>query len=53
MRKFNFPGVIGCVDCTHIAIHAPPAEHPEHPALAFYNRKGFYSLNTQIVSIIN
>ncbi|XP_018569895.1 putative nuclease HARBI1 [Anoplophora glabripennis] len=32
-EKYNIPGVIGCVDCTHIAIYPPSHndnEHPEH-----------------------
>ncbi|CAH1981438.1 unnamed protein product [Acanthoscelides obtectus] len=44
MDKFGFPGVIGCVDGTHIAISRPARE-----AHNFYNRKGYYSLNTQII----
>lgn len=51
MRKFNFPGVIGSIDGTHIAIKAPATEDPIRPGLAYYNRKGFYSINVQIVSI--
>ncbi|CAK1597621.1 unnamed protein product [Parnassius mnemosyne] len=43
-RKYNLPGVIGCIDCTHIAIVKPSEE--EH---AFYNRKGYHSLNVQMV----
>ncbi|XP_036341771.1 putative nuclease HARBI1 [Rhagoletis pomonella] len=43
--KFRLPGVIGCVDGTHIAIRTPSAEERPH----FYNRKGFYSLNTMVV----
>lgn len=49
MEKFNFPGVIGAIDCTHIPIIAPPTF--DHIRLAYYNRKGYYSLNVQIVSI--
>lgn len=49
MQKFGFPGVIGTIDCTHIAIIAPSIEDPVRPALPYYNRKGFYSLNVQMV----
>ncbi|XP_050515302.1 putative nuclease HARBI1 [Diabrotica virgifera virgifera] len=49
MNKFNFPGVIGCIDCTHIAIVAPPLEHPVHPGIAYLNRKGFHSINCQLI----
>lgn len=42
------PGVIGCVDCTHIAITRPGGddEHPEH---IYVNRKGYHSINVQLV----
>lgn len=46
MQQFNFPGTIGCIDCTHVAILRPVDE--EHNYL---NRKGFHSKNIQIVSI--
>ena len=49
MNKFQFPGVIGCIDCTHVAIIAPPTEDPVHPGIAYYNRKGFYSINVQLI----
>ena len=39
------PGVIGCIDCTHIAIVKP--DNDEH---LFFNRKGYHSLNVQMVS---
>lgn len=45
--KTGFPGVIGCVDGTHISI-IPPA-HAKH---LYYNRKGFYSLNVMLVKLI-
>jgi hypothetical protein len=41
-----FPGVIGAIDCTHVAKIAPPDN-----ANLFINRKHFYSMNVQIVSI--
>lgn len=44
MNRYNFPGVIGAVDGTHIAILKPKDE--EHN---FINRKGFHSINAQIV----
>lgn len=44
MRSYNFPGCIGAIDCTHIAIIQPSIE--EHN---FLNRKGFHSLNVQVV----
>ncbi|KAJ8381660.1 hypothetical protein SKAU_G00024380 [Synaphobranchus kaupii] len=44
VRSFNFPGVIGAVDCTHIALRAPSVD--EH---AYVNRKNFHSLNVQII----
>lgn len=53
-RKFmempnGFPGIIGAIDCTHIKIHAPKFDDEEAPAILFYNRKGFYSLNVQCI----
>lgn len=45
-QKTGFPGVIGCVDGTHINI-VRPIEN-EH---LFFNRKGKHSINTMIVSI--
>lgn len=45
--KTGFPGVIGCVDGTHVRIISPPNEEKH----IFLNRKGFYSLNVMLVSI--
>ncbi|XP_017461357.1 PREDICTED: putative nuclease HARBI1 [Rhagoletis zephyria] len=42
--KASLPGVIGCVDGTHVGIVAP--SHFKHQYL---NRKGFYSLNVMVV----
>lgn len=44
MAAFGFPGAIGCVDGTHIAI-VPPSEN-EH---IYFNRKRYHSKNVQIV----
>lgn len=44
MNRFHMPGVIGAIDCTHVAILKPALE--EHN---YINRKGFHSLNVQIV----
>ena len=44
-RRFHFPAVIGAIDCTHVRILRP--QHEEHNYL---NRKGYHSLNVQIVS---
>lgn len=52
-RRHEFPGVIGCIDCTHIAIVPPSGNnnniHPEH---LYINRKGYHSINTQLVIYI-
>ncbi|KOB69990.1 Uncharacterized protein OBRU01_16140, partial [Operophtera brumata] len=44
--KFGVPGVVGCVDGTHVCI-IKPSVHEE----AYYCRKGYHSLNVMIVSI--
>lgn len=45
----GFPGVIGCVDGTHIRIKSPGADRKH----LYYNRKGYYSINAMVVSISN
>lgn len=49
--KHNFPGVIGCIDCTHIAIHSPSVDDPEFHEHLYVNRKNYHSINVQLVSI--
>lgn len=44
MNRFQLPGIIGAIDGTHVAILKP--SNDEHN---FINRKGFHSLNVQIV----
>ncbi|XP_013110337.1 putative nuclease HARBI1 isoform X2 [Stomoxys calcitrans] len=43
-KKFKFPGIIGCIDGTHIKILAPGVGE----RFKYYNRKGFYSLNATV-----
>lgn len=42
----HFPGVIGCIDCTHIKIRSPGGITSE----VFRNRKGWFSINVQAVT---
>ncbi|XP_054729293.1 putative nuclease HARBI1 [Anastrepha obliqua] len=44
VEKFGIPGVIGCIDGTHVAL-IKPFEN-EH---LFFNRKGFFSINAMII----
>lgn len=53
MEKYNFPGAIGCIDCTHISLVAPPIDRPEHPGFVYLDRKGFHSINCQIVCYLS
>lgn len=46
---YGFPGVIGCVDCTHVAIFPPPKNHPIYPEHIYVNRKGYHSINVQLI----
>ncbi|XP_030749235.1 putative nuclease HARBI1 [Sitophilus oryzae] len=44
MEKFNFSGVVGALDCTHVEILRPLVE--EHN---YINRKGYQSKNIQLI----
>ncbi|KAM7302356.1 putative nuclease HARBI1 [Ixodes scapularis] len=50
MRDFyamgQFPGVTGCIDCTHVRIRSPGGDDAE----VYRNRKGVFSLNVQVSS---
>ncbi|XP_071573951.1 putative nuclease HARBI1 [Temnothorax nylanderi] len=48
-EKYQFPGIIGCIDCTHVAIVAPPTHHPQFPEYIYVNRKGYHSINVQLI----
>lgn len=43
-QRAQFPGVIGCIDCTHIPIKNSNRVNGE----LFRNRKGEFSINVQI-----
>ncbi|XP_060947077.1 putative nuclease HARBI1 [Limanda limanda] len=43
-RIADFPGVIGCIDGTHIPIKAPSVNEGD-----YVNRKSFHSINVQVV----
>lgn len=49
-QRYNMPNTLGAVDGTHVAIAKPPLNHPTAPGNLFYHRKGYYSINCQIVS---
>ncbi|CAN7951495.1 unnamed protein product, partial [Ixodes pacificus] len=42
----QFPGVTGCIDCTHVRIKSPGGDDAE----VFRNRKGVFSINVQAVT---
>lgn len=43
-NNYQFPGTIGAIDCSHVAILKPIIESHN-----FLNRKGYYSLNVQLI----
>ncbi|KAJ8910318.1 hypothetical protein NQ315_012239 [Exocentrus adspersus] len=49
----RFENIVGVIDCTHIRIVSPPANHPIHPGPPYYCRKNFYAINTQIIGDAN
>lgn len=48
-EKFGIPGVVGVIDGTHIAIVPPKSDDPVYPEHVYINRKGYHSINTQLV----
>lgn len=48
-EDYNFPGVVGCVDCTHVAIFPPKIEDEDYPEHIYVNRKGYHSINVQLI----
>ncbi|XP_044751420.1 putative nuclease HARBI1 [Coccinella septempunctata] len=49
-QKFEFPGVIGVIDCTHVAIVPPSGDREEY---LYVNRKKYHSLNVQLICSSN
>ncbi|XP_041367864.1 putative nuclease HARBI1 [Gigantopelta aegis] len=45
----EFPGVVGAIDCTHVAIINPGGYNAE----IYRNRKGYHSINVQMVCDVN
>lgn len=45
MEKYGIPGIIGCIDGTHVKIVRPHRDDN-----LYYNRKGHYSINCLVVS---
>ncbi|XP_059055881.1 putative nuclease HARBI1 isoform X1 [Achroia grisella] len=46
--QYGIPGVIGCIDCTHVAIIRPTVNEER-----FFNRKHYHSLNVQVIADSN
>ena len=49
MKNLELPGVIGVIDGTHIAIVPPNRDDLIYPEHVYVNRKGYHSINTQLV----
>jgi len=48
-QKFQFPGVVSAIDCTHVKIKKPTVNNPE----IYRNRKGYFSINVQACCTAN
>ncbi|XP_031339432.1 putative nuclease HARBI1 [Photinus pyralis] len=48
-EKYNFPGIIGCIDCTHVAIFPPKVDDDNYPEHIYVNRKNYHSINVQLI----
>ncbi|XP_067614427.1 putative nuclease HARBI1 [Eurosta solidaginis] len=49
LQRVQFPEVIGAIDCIHVRIKCPAKDIGVMMAGHYLNRKGYYSLNVQIV----
>lgn len=52
VQDYDFPNVIGTIDCTHIAIVPGKIDDPLNPAVAYLNCKGYHSINVQTVNLM-
>ncbi|XP_053969007.1 putative nuclease HARBI1 [Anastrepha ludens] len=50
-NKFGIKGVIGAIDCTHIAILSPQSLIAGVVPHEYMNRKGYYSINVEAICI--
>lgn len=48
--KHGIPGIVGCIDCTHIKIVPSSFRQLGYPPNVFVNRKNFCSINYQLIS---
>ncbi|XP_008189496.1 putative nuclease HARBI1, partial [Acyrthosiphon pisum] len=52
-RTTGFPGVIGCIDCTHVAIVPPTTNlnlvENQHPEYLYINQKNYHFINVQLI----
>jgi len=48
-RIARFPRCLGAIDCTHVKIQSPGGNNAE----LFRNRKGYFSLNVQVSTIMH
>lgn len=47
--KSKLPGIVGAIDCSHIPIQSPGGDDAE----IYRNRKGYFSVNVQLISTPN
>lgn len=48
-QQSGVPGIVGVIDCTHVAIKKPPLNDPIYPENIYVNRKSYHSINVQLV----
>ncbi|XP_044755625.1 putative nuclease HARBI1 isoform X2 [Coccinella septempunctata] len=48
-QNHGFPGVVGCIDCAHVAIFPPKVDDEVYPERIYVNRKGYHSINVQLI----
>ncbi|XP_063920898.1 putative nuclease HARBI1 [Zophobas morio] len=48
-QKHHLPGIVGCIDCTHVAIVRPVIHDALYPEHIYVNRKQYHSINVQLV----